>query len=168
MDLRARLVPIATTIDATMVPVLRSISPTPGSQVFILVFDVPSPKCFAQPGDRHSYQARNIGSALEKKKGSVQKYSWSLSEFAKKCPVAEQSFQKTSKTSSKPKAPEPESLAPNFSKVRETKKNSSKRTYLWKKKEMISSFEQKSSQEPRPKHSGVAESLPRPQLVIHP
>ena len=47
---------------------LRSISPTPGSQVFILVFDVPSPKCFAQLGDRHSNQASNIGSVLEKRK----------------------------------------------------------------------------------------------------
>ena len=48
---------------------LRSISPTPGSQVFILVFDVPSPKCFTQPGDRHSCQASNAG----KKKGNFQK-----------------------------------------------------------------------------------------------
>ena len=36
---------------------LRSILPSPGSQIFILVFDVPSPKCFAQPGDHHSCQA---------------------------------------------------------------------------------------------------------------
>ena len=47
---------------------LRSISPKHGSQVFILVFDVQSPKCFAQLGDRHSGQASNIGSVLEKRK----------------------------------------------------------------------------------------------------
>ena len=56
---------------------LHSISPTPGSQVFILVFDVPSPKCFAQPGHRHSCQASNTGSALEKRKEIFEKYSWS-------------------------------------------------------------------------------------------
>ena len=48
---------------------LRSIAPTHGSQVFILVFDVPSPKCFAQLGDRHSCQVSNIGSVVEKRKG---------------------------------------------------------------------------------------------------
>ena len=39
---------------------LRSISPTQGSQVFILVFDVPSPKWVAQLGDRHSGRADNL------------------------------------------------------------------------------------------------------------
>ena len=51
---------------------LRSISPTPGSRVFILVFDVPPPKWFAQTWDRHSCQASKTGSALEKKKGNFQ------------------------------------------------------------------------------------------------
>ena len=48
----------------------------PGSQVFILVFDVPSPKCFAQTGDRHSCQAGNTGSALKIRKEIFKKYSW--------------------------------------------------------------------------------------------
>ena len=47
---------------------LRSISPKLGSEGFILIFDVPSPKCFAQPGDHHSSQASNTGSALKKRK----------------------------------------------------------------------------------------------------
>ena len=55
---------------------LRSISPTPGSQVFILVFDVPSPKCFAQTGDRHSCQASNTGSALAKTSCRQQEQWW--------------------------------------------------------------------------------------------
>ena len=45
---------------------LRSISPTSGSLVIILVFDVTSRKCFAQPGDHHSCQASDTGSALKK------------------------------------------------------------------------------------------------------
>ena len=54
---------------------LRSISPTPEvDQVFILVFDVPSLKCFAQPGDRHSCQGSNTGS-LEKRKKIFKNYS---------------------------------------------------------------------------------------------
>ena len=56
---------------------LRSISPTlEVDQVFILVFDVPSPKCFPQPGDRHSSQGSNTGS-LEKRKKIFKNYSWS-------------------------------------------------------------------------------------------
>ena len=51
---------------------LRLISPMPGSRVFILVFDVPSPKWFAQTWDRHSCQASKTGSASEKKKGNFQ------------------------------------------------------------------------------------------------
>ena len=54
---------------------MRSISPTSGSLVFILVFDVPSRKCFAQPGDHHSCQASDTGSALKKNKGNFQKKS---------------------------------------------------------------------------------------------
>ena len=76
---------------------LRSISPTPGSQVFILVFDVPSPKCFAQPGDHHSSQPINTGSSLEKKKGNFFKFSKIpvvVDGVRKKCPVTELSFQK--------------------------------------------------------------------------
>ena len=69
MDHRTRLVPIATKIDGPSALNL----PTPGSLVFILVYDVPSPKCFAQTGDRHSCQASNTGSALEKKKGNLKK-----------------------------------------------------------------------------------------------
>ena len=56
---------------------LRTISPTPRSQVFIQVFEVPSPKCFAQPGDHHSCQSSNTGSALEKKERKFSKTSWS-------------------------------------------------------------------------------------------
>ena len=75
---------------------LRSISPTPGSRVFILVFDVPSPKCFAQTWDRHSCQANKTASALEKKKGNFQqipvvvrvrkKMAGDGAEFSKRAP----------------------------------------------------------------------------------
>ena len=64
----------------------------------------------------------------------------------KKCPVTERSFQKTSKISSKPNAPELESLAPNLSKARETKKLFETDVTL-ERKVIISSFERKSSLE---------------------
>ena len=75
----------------------RSISPTPGSRVFILVFDVPSPKCFAQTWDRHSCQASKTGSALEKKKGNFQEILVVVVRVRKKMPgdgQTERSFQK--------------------------------------------------------------------------
>ena len=52
---------------------LRSISPMPGSDAFILIVDVSSPKCFVQPGDHHSCQASNTGCVLKKRKGIFKK-----------------------------------------------------------------------------------------------
>ena len=134
---------------------LHSISPTPesGSQVFITVFDGPSPKCFAQPVDRQSCQANNISSALEKKKERFQEVlspSCSISHkisksdsssgqpvksreepllvmvgVRKNCPVTERLFKKTSKTSSKPRTG---TFGAKSSKNAENKSNSSKRT----------------------------------------
>ena len=63
---------------------LRAISQTPGNQVSILVFDEPSPKSFAQPGDQHRRQASNTGFALRNEWKFSKKYSWSQSEFARK------------------------------------------------------------------------------------
>ena len=77
-------------------------------------------------------------------------------------------FKKTSKRSSKPKAPELERLAPNLSKARETKKLFKTGISL-ERKEII--FELRTKivpREPRPKLSPAAKSLPRPQLAIHP
>ena len=116
-------------------------------EVFILVFDVPSPKCFSQLGDLHSGQASNISSVLEERKEIFQKNTCGRSPCSRswqKCPVTERSFQKTSKTSSKPKAPELESLAPNLSKARETKKLFETDITL-ERKEIISSCQRKSS-----------------------
>ena len=125
---------------------LRSIPPTPGSRVFFLVFDVPSPKCFAQTWDRHSCQASKTGAALEKKKGNFQEIRVVIVRVRKKkkCPVTERSFKMSPKTSWKPKAPELEHLAPNLSKARETKKLF-KTDITPEEKEIISSFERKSS-----------------------
>ena len=128
---------------------LRSISPTHGSQVFILVFDVPSPKCFAQLWDRHGGQVSNIGSVLEKRKEFFQKRLVVVVHVVgvcKKCPVTERSFQKYRQDIVEPKAPEIESLAPNLSKARETKKLFATDITL-ERKEIISSFERKSSLE---------------------
>ena len=123
---------------------LRSISPTPGSRVFILVFDVPSPKCFAQTWDRHSCQASKTGSALEKK-GNFQEILVVVVRVCKKMPGDGAEFSKRDpKTSSKPKAPELEHLAPNLSKARETKQLFETDITL-ERKEIISSFERKSS-----------------------
>ena len=70
---------------------MRSIWPTPGSRVFIPVFDVPCPKCFAQSWDRHSCQASKTGSALEKRK----KISTNTcSQSSQKRLATERSFQK--------------------------------------------------------------------------
>ena len=125
---------------------LRKISPTPGNQVFILVFEVPSPKCFAQPGDRHSCQSSNTGSALERKKENFQKTRGRNRSSQKNAWRRSGVFKKASKTSSKPKAQELERLAPNLSKARETKKLFETDTTL-ERKEIISSFERKTSLE---------------------
>ena len=141
MDHRTRLVPIATTIDGPSALDLAM----PGSRVFILVFDVPSPKCFAQTWGRHSCQASKTGSALEKKKGNFQEILVVVVRVRKKMPGEGAEFSKKSpKTSSKSKAPELEHLAPNLSKARETKKLFETDITL-ERKEIISSFERKSS-----------------------
>ena len=62
MDHRKRLAPIATTIDDPSALDLANAR----KSVFILVFDVSSRKCFAQPGDHNSCQARDTGSAFLK------------------------------------------------------------------------------------------------------
>ena len=64
----------------------------------------------------------------------------------KKCPETKRSFQKSSKASSKPKAPELERLAPNLTKARETEKLFEMNITL-ERKEIFSSFERKSSLE---------------------
>ena len=132
MDHRTRLVPIATMINGPSALDL----PTPGRLVFILVYDVPSPKCFAQTGDRHSCQARKFKKNTRGRSRSSQK----------KCPVTEWSFQKDLQDIVEAKSPELEHLAPNLSKARETKKLFETNITL-ERKEIISSFERKSSLE---------------------
>ena len=143
MDHRTRLVPITTTIDGPSALDLANAR----KASFILVFKVPSPKCFAQPGDHHGCQpASNTGSALEKQKGNSQKILVVVVGFAKTCPVTERSFQKGLQDIIETKAPELERLAPNFSKARETKKLFETDITL-EIKEKFSSFERKSSLE---------------------
>ena len=92
MDHRKRLALNATTIGGPsaldLANARKSSFPT------ILVFDEPPPKSFAQPGDHHSCQASNTGSALKKRIEIFKKCSWSKSELARKCPVTGRSFQK--------------------------------------------------------------------------
>ena len=122
---------------------------------------------------RLSGQASNIGSVSEKKKGNFQKNTCGrspCSRSSQKMPGWWWSgvLKKTSKTSSKPKSPELDTLAPNLSKARETKKTLRTDITL-ERKEIISSFERKSSLE------SLAQNIlewpsppPHPQLVIHP
>ena len=81
-----------------------STSPMPGSQVFILVFDVQTPKCFAQPGDHHSCQASNTGSALKNRKDIIKKIPVVVDEVRKENAWWRSGvFKKSSRTLSKPK-----------------------------------------------------------------
>ena len=135
MDHRKRLVPIATTINDPSALDLANAR----RSVFILVFDVSSQKCFAQPGDHHSCQARDTGSGFSKN-------TRRRIQSSEKCPVTKRSFKKSSKASSKPKASELERLAPNLAKARETKKLFEMNITL-ERKEIFSNFERKSSLE---------------------
>ena len=115
---------------------LRTILPTRGSQVFILVFEVPSPKCFAQPGDRHSCQSSNTGSAWKKRKKIFKKVVVVIG-VPKKMPVTERSFQKDLQDIVETKSP----------RARMFGAKSFKTDITLDRKEIISSFERKSSLE---------------------
>ena len=82
MDHRTRLVPIATTIDG---PSALDLANARKSSFHSIVFDVPSPKCFAQTWDRHSCRASKTGSALEKRK-EISRNTCGRSESSKKMP----------------------------------------------------------------------------------
>ena len=113
---------------------LRSISPTPEvDQVFILVFDVPSPKCFAQPGDRHSCQGSNTGS-LENKKENFQKLLVVVVGVRKKMPGDGAEFSKRPPRHRRNQKPQSLKVWRQIFQKRGKQKNSSKRSYLWKEK----------------------------------
>ena len=128
---------------------LRSIAPMHGSRVFILVFDVPSPKCFAQLGDRHSGQVSNIGSVLEKRKEISKKILVVVVHVVgvrKKCPVTERSFQKDLQDIVETKSPRDWRFGAKSYKSAGNKKLFETDITL-ERKEIISSFERKSSLE---------------------
>ena len=113
---------------------------------FLSSFNVPSRKCFAQPGDHHSCQARDTGSALKKER-KFSKKARGYIQGSQKMPGDKAEFsKKSSKASSEPKAPELERLAPNLTKARETEKLFEMNITL-ERKEIFSSFERKSSLE---------------------
>ena len=142
-------------------------SPKPGSQDFILVFDVPSPKCFAQPGDHHSCQANNIASALEKRRKFSKKYSYSKSVFAKS-PVKGRSFQKDLQDIVETKRPQSLNVWRQIFQNRRKQKTLQNEHNSGKERDNFALRTKIVAREPHPKHSRVAESLPRSQLVIHP
>ena len=146
---------------------LRSISPTPGSLVSILVFDVPSQKCFALTGDRHSCQASNIGSAWEKRK-EIKKNTRGRSRSSQKMPGDGAEFSKRPPGHRRSRKPQSLNIWRQIFQKRGKQKTLLNGHYSGKKRD---SFELRTKivpRELRPKHFGVAESLPRPQLVIHP
>ena len=116
---------------------------------------VPSPKCFAQPGDRHRCQASNTGSALEKRKELLKNTrgrSWSSQKILvvvvgvrKNCPVTEQSFQKDLQDIFETKGTRAWTFGAKSFQSAGNKKKLFKTNVTLERKEMISSFEQKSS-----------------------
>ena len=139
----------------------------PGSQVFILVFNVPSPQCFAQHGDHHSCQASNTGSSLEERKEifkknqcrgrSSQKMPGDGAEFSIRPPSHRQNQKPQNLNVWRPII----KSAKNIKTLRNGHNSGRKRDNFELRTKIV-------PREPRPKHSRVAESLPRPQLVIHP
>ena len=163
MDHRTRLVPIARTIDGPSALVLANAR----KSSFILVFNVPSPKCFAQPGDHHSCQASNTGSALERRKKFSKNTRGRSRSSQKHARWRSGVFKKTSKTSSKPK-PQSWNVWRQIFQKRGKQKTRRNGHNSGKKRDIFELRTKIVPREPPPKHSGVAESLPRPQLVIHP
>ena len=143
---------------------LHPILPTTGSQIFIHVSTYHHQSAFLSP--EITIAVRQVsGSALEKERKFSNKYSWSQSEFAKKNPDDEAEFQKGVEGIVKTKSP----------RARTFRAKSSKSTGETKVFEMNITLERQSSDnhenilsEPRTKHSEATESLPHPQLLIHP
>ena len=147
---------------------LRSISPTPGSRVFILVFDVPSPKWFAQSWDRHSCQASKTGSALEKRKEKFQEILVVVVRVRKNARWRERSFQKEHQNIVQTKSHRAWTFGAKSLKSAGNRKTLRNGHNSGKKRDNFELRTKIVPRWPRPKHSRVAESLPRPQLVIHP
>ena len=167
MDHCKRLVPQTTTMIDGSLP--RLILPTPGSlsEVFIQIFDVPSLKCFAQPGDHHSCQASNTASAL-KKKGNFRKILEVVVGVRKKMPGDWAEFQKELHDIVETKSPSAQLFGAKSYKSAGNKKTLQNEHNSGKKGDIFELQTKVVPWEPRPKHSRVTESLQRPQLVIHP
>ena len=104
-----------------------SISPTPGSQVFILVFDVQLRKYFTQPGDRHSCQASDTGSALKKER-KFSKNTLRRIQSSQKMPGDEAEFSKKAPRHRRNQQPQSSSVWRQILQKRGIQKNSSKWT----------------------------------------
>ena len=131
---------------------LRSILPTPGSQGAILVFGVLSPKCFAQPGDRHSCQASNTGFALEKRKEIFKKILVVIVGVRKKMPSDGAEFSKRPPRHRRNQNLQSLNVWRQLSfKSARTKKKFFETDITLERKEIISSFERKSSLRASPK-----------------
>ena len=129
---------------------LRSVSPTHGSQVFILVFDVPSPKCFAQLGDRHSGQASSIGSVLEKERKFSKKIlvvEVHVVGVRKKMPGDGAEFSKRPPRHRRNQKPQSLNVWRQIFQKRGKQKKLFETDITLERKEIISSFERKSSLE---------------------
>ena len=139
MDHCTRLVPIATTIDGTSACARSGQRPEVEFSFQFSTYHVQS--ALLRVGIAIAVRQVKPAPLWKKERNfqqilvvRVRKNAWRRSGVFKKSP----------KTSSKPKAPELEHLAPNFSKARETEKLFEKDITL-ERNEIISSFERKSS-----------------------
>ena len=164
MNHRKRLVPIATMIDD---PSALDLANVRKSSFHSSQFDVPSRKCFAQPGDHHSCQASDTGSAL-KNKGNFQKNLVVIFRVRKKCPETKRSFQKKLQGIVETKSSRARTFGAKSYKSAGNRKTLRNEHNSGKKRDIFELRAKIVPREPRPKHSGVAESLLRRQLVIHP
>ena len=124
-------------------------------------------KCFVQPGDHHICQASNTGSAL-KKKGNFQKILEFVVGVRKKMPGDWAEFSKRAPRHRQNQKPKRSNVWRQILQKRGKQKTFRNEHNSGKKKDIFELRIKIVPRGPRPKHSGVAESLPRPQLVIHP
>ena len=142
MNHRKRLVPIATMIDDPSTLDLANVRKSSFHSSFRRT--ITKVLCSAWRSPQLSGKWHRL--CFEKIKEIFKKNLVVIFRVRKKCPETSGVFKKSSKASSKPKAPELERLAPNLTKARETEKLFEMNITL-ERKEIFSSFERKSSLE---------------------
>ena len=145
MDHRTRLVPIATTIDGPSALDLANARKSSFHSSFR--HTTWSPKCFAQTGDRHSCQASNTGSALEKRKEISKKILVVVVGVRKKMPGGGAEFSKRPPEHRRSQKPQSLNIWRQIFQKRGKQKKLFETDITLERKEMISSFERKSSLE---------------------